>query len=362
MGHDQRGRRDDTGTSVPESPRSPARVPLPPLSVLELAMVEDGTSAADGMAAVAATVRRAGELGFRRAWVAEHHGYQPVGSVAPPVLAAHLAATTPGIRIGSGGVLLPNHAPLVVAEQFATLAALHPGRIDLGVGRGPGTTDPATIRALRRGGEQATDAEYRADLVALLDYLAGAYGAPVLPGGDGTPEPWLLSSSVAGAELAAELGLPLAFGRHIRPGNTVEALTRYRELFRPSRWREEPYVIVSVETVCAPTDAEAAYLGRPAKLAMAAAVQGRGAEAVLLPPEKAAAETLPAALEERLDQMWATQAHGSPRTACGRLAAVAAETGADELMLSTPVYEPACRVRSLESVAEASVFPPAEHG
>ncbi|RKR86837.1 luciferase family oxidoreductase group 1 [Micromonospora pisi] len=345
------GQQDHPGNALPEARAAGARVPLPPLSVLELATVEEGRGAGESLTAVVSMARRAAELGFRRVWVAEHHRYRSVGSVAPPVLAAHLAATTAGIRVGSGGVLLPHHAPLTVAEQFTTLAALHPGRIDLGVARGPGTSDPDTIRALRRGADPATEAEYRADLVELLDHLAEVTGGRVLPGAADVPTPWLLASSVAGAELAAELGLPIAFAHHIRPGNAVEALARYRDRFRPSRWRDSPYVLVSVETICAASDAEAVALGRPAKLAMAGALQGRGGEAMLLPPALAEAETLLAELEERLGQMSATQAHGSPETVYRRLAAVAAQTGADELMLSTPVYHPQTRVRSLELVA-----------
>jgi luciferase family oxidoreductase group 1 len=341
------------GISRLESLSAPAKTALPPLSLLELAMVEQGSSARDALMAVVSTAQRASELGFRRVWVAEHHGYRPVGSVAPPVLAAHLAATTEKITIGSGGVLLPNHTPLTVAEQFTTLAALHPGRIDLGIGRGPGTSDPNTIRVLRRGAAPSTDAEYRADLLEVLNRLADVGSGRLLAGADALPTPWLLSSSVTGAELAAEAGLPLAFAHHIRPGNTLEALARYRELFRPSRWREEPYVMVSVETVCAPSDAEAAHLARPAQLAMAAALQGRGGEAVLLPRAEAALETLSAELDGKLEQMRATQAHGEPQTVHQKLSALTARTGADELMLTTPVYDAGDRARSLALVSTA---------
>ncbi|MDT0469853.1 LLM class flavin-dependent oxidoreductase [Streptomyces gibsoniae] len=328
---------------------------LPPLSVLDLALTEEGASARDALAAVVSTARRASELGFRRVWVAEHHRYRSVGSVAPAVLSSHLAASTSGVRVGSGGVLLTNHAPLAVAEQFTTLAALHPGRIDLGIGRGPGTNDLHTIRALRRGADRATDDEYRAGLIELLEYLADADARRVLPGADALPEPWLLSSSVGGSELAAELGLPLAFAHHIRPDNTLEALGRYREQFRASRWCERPRVLVSVETLCAPTHTEVDRLGRPAMLAMAAAVEGRGAEAPLLSPAKAATETLNPALEERLGRMRAAQAYGTPEEVRRRLSAVASQTGADELMLSTPVYDLNDRMRSVSLVAAVNV-------
>lgn len=324
---------------------------LPPLSVLDLALTEEGASARDALAAVVSTARRASELGFRRVWVAEHHRYRSVGSVAPAVLSSHLAASTCEVRVGSGGVLLTNHSPLAVAEQFTTLAALNPGRVDLGIGRGPGTNDLDTIRALRRGADRATDGEYRADLIELLGYLADADARRVLPGADALPEPWLLSSSVAGSELAAELGLPLAFAHHIRPDNTLEALGHYREQFQASRWCERPRVLVSVETLCATTDAEVAHLGRPAMLALAAALEGRGAEAPLLSPAKAATEPLSTALEDRLGQMRATQAYGTPQEVRRRLSAVASQTEADELMLSTPIFDPDDRMRSLSLVA-----------
>ncbi|GII32436.1 hypothetical protein Pmi06nite_58780 [Planotetraspora mira] len=345
-------RKSQNGSVVPlDAPSAAPEKRLPLLSLLELAVLEEGHSARDGLAAVVATARGAADLGFRRVWVAEHHGYSPVSSVAPPVLAAHLAAVTERIRVGSGGVLLPNHAPLAVAEQFMTMAALHPERIDLGVGRGPGTFDPDIMRALRRGADPATDVEYRADLAELLSHLGGGDGARVLPGADVLPEPWLLSSSAAGAELAAELGLPLAFAYHIRPGNAVEALTRYREKFRPSRWRDEPYVLVSVDTVCGATDAEAAHLVRPAYLALLTAFAGRAAEAVLCSPAEAAATPLHAEAAERLEQLSAAQAQGSPETVRRRLAAVATLTGADELMLSIPVYDPSVRLRTLEAAS-----------
>lgn len=321
-----------------------------PLSVLDLATVQEGSGAQAAFAAVTALARRADELGLTRFWLAEHHGYRSVGSIAPAVLAAHLAAGTARIRLGSGGVLLPHHAPVVVAEQFATLSALYPGRIDLGVGRGPGTTDPRVLGALRSDPDAPS---YRADLAELLRYLSGDASVRVLSGTSAPAQPWLLSSSVSGAELAAEFGLPLAFGHHIRPGNTVEALARYRERFRPSRWRDRPYVMVSVETVCAPTDEEAEQLAKPAAVTMAAAFQGNGPDAAFLSPEEAARQHIPAPVAERLAALRATQAHGGPDTVAGRLAHLVASTDADELILHTPVYDSAARVRSLELTVAA---------
>ncbi|MET7991866.1 MsnO8 family LLM class oxidoreductase [Amycolatopsis sp. NPDC005232] len=321
------------------------RTSLPPLSLLELALVEEGATTAEALAATVASARRAEELGFRRVWVAEHHGYRSVGSVAPAVLTARLAAETMRVRVGSGGVLLTNHSALAVAEQFTTLAALYPDRIDLGIGRGPGTTDPRVVGALRRSGES-----YRDQLTELLAYLAGTSALRVVPGLTAVPAPWLLASSAEGAALAGELGLPLAFAYHIRPDNALEAVTRYREAFRPSQWCADPYVLASVETCCAPSDAEATELGLPARHTMALALQGQGPDARLLSPAQASEEVLPAALGERLDGMRAAQAHGSPETVRRRLRAVAELTGADELMLSTPIYDPVLRARSLELV------------
>ena len=324
---------------------------VPPLSVLELATVQEGRPASEAFAAVTSVARRADELGFRRVWVAEHHGYRSVGSIAPPVLATHLAGSTGRLRVGSGGVLLPTHAPLAVAEQFLTLASLHPDRIDLGIGRGPGTTDARAVRALRGTDAPVTEDAYRAAVTELLGYLAGADGTRVLAGAGDPPRPWLLASSAGGATVAAELGLPLAIGHHIRPGNTVPALAAYRDGFRASRWCEQPYVIVCVETLCAPTDAAAGQLGRPSALAMAGALQGKGTEAELPSPEDAAQRDIPPDVADRLAALRSTQAYGSPQTVQTRLGQLAAQTAADELMLSTPVYARADRLRSLELVA-----------
>ncbi|GAB1640271.1 MsnO8 family LLM class oxidoreductase [Krasilnikovia sp. MM14-A1259] len=336
----------------------PAERRLPPLSMLEVAPVERGRSAREALAAALATVELADRLGLHRVWFAEHHGAPSISSVAPAVLVAHAAAVTAQIRVGSGGVLLPNHTPRAVAEQFATLDALHPGRIDLGIGRGPGTFDSSIVAALQRGAGPTTDGSYRAGLVELLAHLAGE--DPVLPGPALDLEPWLLASSPAGAALAGELGLPLAFAHHIRPQNTVEAAERYHASFRPSRWRERPYVLVAVETTCARTDAEAAWVARPLDLVKAGLFEGR-ADQPLLPPADAAEVTLPEEVEQRLAQYRARQAHGSPEHVTGRLAALAAGTGADELMLSMTIYDLQARRRCLELVAAEAATPPLNH-
>lgn len=319
------------------------------LSVLELAMVEDGRPVGEAFAATTSVARRAEELGLRRVWFAEHHGSTAIGSAVPAVLAAHVAGATTRIRVGSGGVLAPNHAPLAIAEQFATLAALYPDRIDLGIGRGPGTFDQSIVRALRRGAEPATTDDYRRDVIELLGHLSGASGLRLLPGTAPLPRPWLLASSTDGAALAAELGVPVAFAHHIRPGNTVEAVDRYRRAFQPGRWSAEPYVMVAVETLCAETDAEAARLARPGDVLKAYLLAGLG-DTRLLTPEAAAEQEFTAEVAEKIGEYRATQAHGSPDTVRHRLKSLADATGADELMLTTSVYDPAARSRSLEFI------------
>ncbi|WP_410576214.1 LLM class flavin-dependent oxidoreductase [Amycolatopsis sp. lyj-108] len=323
------------------------------LSALELAIVEDGRAATEVLASTVAVTGKLEELGYHRVWIAEHHGSPAIATSSPPVLAAHLAAVTSSIRVGSGGVMAPNHAPLAIAEQFATLSALNPGRIDLGVGRGPGTFDEKIIRALRRGADPATDDEYRADVAELLGHLAGETGIRVLPGEVPTPEPWLLCSSAAGASLAAELGLPIAVAHHIRPQHTAEVLQAYRANFKPSRWREKPYVILCVETICADTDAEAAQLAGPCAVIKSYLLKGEGGDLAFPTPEQAAAHEMAPESAELVAQFTAVQAHGGPEKVVRSLKDLAAATGADELMLTTPVYDSAARARSYELVAKS---------
>jgi luciferase family oxidoreductase group 1 len=236
------------------------------------------------------------------------------------------------------------------------MSALYPGRIDVGLGRGPGTRDDDLVRALRRGGEPTTNAQYRADLVELLDYLAGKPGVDLLPQPESlvTPEPWLLSSSAAGCDLAAELGLPIAFAHHIRPDNTVDAIARYRDTFQPSRWRSEPYVIVCVETVCADTDAEAVRIHRPIDVLKVGLMSENWANIAMPTPEDSALVDLGTQAEEMLRQHNDPQAIGSPETVIARLAEITADTAADELMLASVVYDVDARIRSFELVAAAA--------
>ncbi|GLY28181.1 MsnO8 family LLM class oxidoreductase [Kineosporia sp. NBRC 101731] len=323
------------------------------LSALEAATAEKGRTAADALRAVGELVPRLEELGYRRLWFAEHHGSEWATSVVPAVLTAHFAALTSDIRLGSGGVMAPNHAPRAVAEQFATLGALHPDRIDLGIGRGPGTHDPGIVRDLRRGAGPPTDADYRADVAALLRLLTGRERLISGPLGPVDVEPWLLSSSPAGARLAAELGLPLAFAHHIRPDHTAAALTVYREEFTASRWRQEPYVMLCVETLVAETDERAAELAVPVDHGKVSLLAGRG-EAALLPPAEAATRQIPRDVLPQILGHTATQVRGGVETAQRRFTEIAGQTGADELMLFVPLYDPADRIRSFELAVTAT--------
>ncbi|MEU4952748.1 LLM class flavin-dependent oxidoreductase [Streptomyces lavendulae] len=314
-----------------------------PLSALEVAMVQTDTRALDTLRDTAAFAQGMERLGYHRLWYAEHHHSPAIGAFPPVVLIAHAAASTSAVRLGSGGVLAPNHAPIMLAEQFGTLAALHEDRIDLGIGRGPGTFDEGIARALRRGAGPVTDAEYRDDVAATLSFLVDEVALGPLP------EPWLLASSPAGAALAAELGLPVAVAHHIRPDNTRAVLERYRADFTPSRWCERPRVLLCVETVCADTEEEAAWRVGPMDVVKAGLLKGVS-DLPFPTPEAAAAHPFTPEERQALAHFRAQQAVGTPETVVRRLAALAEETGADELMLTTPVHDLGDRLRSYELV------------
>lgn len=316
-----------------------------PLSALEVALVQTGTRAVDTLRDTAAFAQGLERLGYHRIWYAEHHHSPAIGAFPPVVLTAHAAASTSSVRLGSGGVLAPNHAPITLAEQFGTLAALHQDRIDLGIGRGPGTFDEVTARALRRGAGPATDEEYRNDVAAILSLLVDEVALGPLP------EPWLLASSTAGAALAAELGLPIAVAHHIRPHNTLAVLERYRAAFTPSRWCERPRVLLCVEAVCAETEEEAAWRLGPMEVVKAGLLKGRS-EIPFPTPEAAAAHPFTAEERQALDGFRAQQAVGTPEAVVRRLTQLVRETGADELMLTTPVHGLRDRIRSYELIKQ----------
>ena len=329
-----------------------------PLSVLDLAPVGEGYTPGQALAATTKLARRAEEWGYHRFWVAEHHGMPGVASSSPPVLLAHLAAATRTIRVGSGGVMLPNHAPLVVAEQFGTLHALHPGRIDLGLGRAPGT-DPATASALGRPGSAEEFPQHVADLARFLDdsFPAGHRYASVhaVPGRSGAPEEgrppiWLLGSSGFSAQLAGLMGLPFAFAHHFSGANTIPALELYRESFRPSDVLDKPYAMVSVAAIAADSFERARWLAGPAALSMLRL--RRGMPGLIPTPEQAAAYPYSAVERDFVDAWLANFVLGDPEEVRTGLARLRARTGADELMIAGQVHGHEDRRRSYELIAQ----------
>jgi luciferase family oxidoreductase group 1 len=323
-----------------------------PLSVLDLAPVAAGSTSGDALRNTTELAKRTEELGYRRFWVAEHHNMPSIASSAPAVLIAHLAAATSTIRVGSGGVMLPNHAPLVVAEQFGTLEALHPGRIDLGIGRAPGT-DQVTALALRRTMEGLNAEQFPQELMGLIELFTGGDGPARItatPGRGDMPAVWLLGSSGYSAQLAGLLGLPFSFAHHFSSANTVPALALYRENFRPSRWLERPQAMVAVNTICADTDERARWLAGPAALSFLRLRTGKPQP--LATPEEAAAYPYTPGEREIAWGRFESQAIGSPDTVRSQLAGLLERTGADELMLTTMVYDINDRIRSFELVAE----------
>jgi luciferase family oxidoreductase group 1 len=291
-------------------------------------------------------------LGYRRLWVAEHHGMPAVASSAPAVLIAHLADATTTLRVGSGGVMLPNHAPLVVAEQFGTLEALHPGRIDLGLGRAPGT-DPVTVRALRRSPELQADT-FPDDVVELINYLLPGEGPPnhpsANPGRGYLPEVWLLGSSLFSAQLAGLLGLPFSFAYHFAPKLLDAALTTYGSNFRPSVLHAEPVTMVAVSVLCASSEAEAVWLSGSTALSILQLRTGRLGP--LPSPEQAAEYPFTAAERSLVEEAIATHLIGDPDMVIEGLRQLQDRTGADEIMLSTRAHSYEARLQSLSLIAQ----------
>lgn len=325
-------------------------MPLDPvLSILDLVPVPRGGSPADSLATSVELARRAEAAGFRRVWYAEHHNMPAIASSATAVVIAHVAAHTVRIRLGAGGVMLPNHAPLVVAEQFGTLASLHPGRIDLGVGRAPGT-DPRTLRALRRDPSAADT--FPSDVQELQGYLRGPSlvpGVEAIPG-RGTDVPlYILGSSLFGAQLAALLGLPYAFASHFAPDALEAAVALYRDRFRPSAQLERPHVIAGVNVVAADTAAEAERQLTATLRQRAVWFLGRGR--ALSDDEADALLASPAGAHVRAMLTYA--AVGTPGTVADELRAFAAHADADECMVALQSPTAEGRLRSLQLLAEA---------
>jgi len=321
-----------------------------PLSVLDLAPVASGGTVGAALRNSVDLARHVERLGYRRHWVAEHHNMPGIASSAPAVLIAHLASATTTLRVGSGGVMLPNHQPLVIAEQFGMLEALHPGRIDLGIGRAPGT-DRITAHALRRAMDPADD-HLPNQLAELLAFFEGTHPQiTAVPGSGQKPAIWLLGSSDFSARLAGELGLPFSFAHHFMPHNTLPALEIYRRSFRRSEILDEPYAMVGVAVVCAETDEQAHWIHGPAALSFLRLRSGR--PSTFPSPEEAAAYEYTPPERAFVDSWTATHVVGSPETVRNGLQALQEATAADELMLTTMVHEHADRLRSYELVALA---------
>ena len=316
----------------------------PALSVLDLVPVRADQTTADALAATRRLARVADELGFRRYWLAEHHNMPAVAATNPPVLVAMVAAATDRIRVGSGGVMLPNHAPLVVAEQFALLEAAHPGRIDLGIGRAPGT-DPVTAWALRHGGGGVDDdaverfPEYVDNIMAMLSpegaglrLASGTHVLRATPRATSVPGVWLLGSSDYSARLAAEKGLPYVFAHHFSGRGTAEALALYRSSFQPSADQAEPRTFLTVNAVVAPTQEEADRLALPNLRAMVALRTGQPLRAQQLVEEAEEQEADPAHLD-LARQMLGRWVVGTPESAAAQLRELATTFGVDEVMV-----------------------------
>ena len=317
-----------------------------PFSVLDLVPVREGGSLSDAYAASAALARTAEDAGYKRFWVAEHHAMEGIGGAAASVVLAHIGAVTSTIRIGSGGIMLPNHTPFQIAEQFGTLDALYPGRIDLGLGRAPGA-GPELQRALRKDLHAASE-YFPQDVVELRALFTGDIDLPVkaTPGFGANIEMWMLGSSLFGAQLAAKLGLPYAFASHFAPDHLDAALEIYRRDFQPSEALEKPRAMAAMTVLVADDDAEAEYI---ASSQLQAFVRLRtGSPGKLPPPIRDYRDSLPAQAQAMLAHIGQASAIGSAATVRDKIAGFIERTNADEIIVAGSTFEPEHRQRSLE--------------
>ena len=321
-------------------------------SVLDLSVLNDGQSSGEALQTTTELARRADELGYTRFWVAEHHNMPSVACTSPAVLIAHVAAATGSIRVGSGGVMLPNHAPLAIAEQFAMLEALHPGRIDLGIGRAPGT-DQRTAAVLRRSRHPEGEDEFPREFLDLMGLLGDPRADTGLwnqfkatPVATSSPDLFLLGSSGYSAQLAGHLGLPFAFAHHFDTGGTLQATELYRRTFQPSVVLESPYMIVTANVLAAETKEDAAWHSAPGRLT---SLGRRTGKFIRLPsPQDAAAHPD----LEQANQLPSSRIVGEISTVIRDLEDLVARTGADELMVTSVAYDLTARIRSIELLAE----------
>jgi luciferase family oxidoreductase group 1 len=321
-----------------------------PFSVLDLSPINQGSDAAQSYRNTLDLARHAERLGYRRFWLAEHHGMPGIASAATAVLIGHVAGGTTSIRVGAGGIMLPNHSPLVIAEQFGTLESLYPGRIDLGLGRAPGS-DQLTARALRRN--LASDAdEFPLDVQELADYFSSTPRLPVraVPGAGLAVPLWILGSSLFGAELAANLGLPYAFASHFAPAQLMEAIALYRARFRPSSQLDRPYVMLGFNVFAADTMEQARLLASSMQQAFVNLRSGRPAP--LPAPVPGYFERIGPQERALLEQVLTCSAIGPPAVVSSALRQFIERTGADEIIVASMIFDHRARLRSYEIAAQ----------
>jgi luciferase family oxidoreductase group 1 len=330
-----------------------------PLSVLDLCPVPTGVPTGEALRRSVDLARHVERWGFRRYWVAEHHNMPGIASSAPAVLVGQVASATATMRVGSGGVMLPNHAPLVVAEQFGMLEALYPGRIDLGIGRAPGT-DQLTALALRRSVEALSAEDFPEQLTALQGFFADGHPGRrirAIPAEGNQPVLWLLGSSGYSAQVAGLLGLPFAFAHHFSPANTLPALELYRRSFRPSALLAEPYCLIGVAVLCAADTERSQWLHGSSRLSL---LRLRAGHPSTLPsPQEAADYPYTAADRALLAATTSSHVVGDPATVVAQLAELETDTGVDELMVTTSTFDHADRLRSYELLAQTGAPPAA---
>ncbi|RIJ21318.1 LLM class flavin-dependent oxidoreductase [Henriciella barbarensis] len=322
-----------------------------PFSVLDLAPIVEGSNPQDALARARRLATHADRLGYNRYWLAEHHNMPGIASAATAVMIAHAGQDTQNIRLGAGGIMLPNHAPIMVAEQFGTLEAIYPGRIDLGLGRAPGG-DQLVSQALRRtmvGGEDRFPKEVM-ELQAFLGPVQDGQRVQAVPGGNTNIPLWILGSSTFGAQLAAYLGLPYAFASHFAPQQMKQAVSIYRETFQPSAQLKKPYVMLGYNMIAADSDEEADRLA--SSLRRTFVNLRRGTPTRLAPPDPSFDAEIQPHERTMLEATLACTAIGSPKTISEKVEAFLADTGADELILSAHIFDEQARLRSYEIAAE----------
>ncbi|HSM98080.1 MAG TPA: LLM class flavin-dependent oxidoreductase [Gallionella sp.] len=326
-----------------------------PFSILDLAPINEGSDAAQSFRNTLDLAQHAERWGYRRFWLAEHHGMPGIASAATAVLIGHVAAGTSTIRVGAGGIMLPNHAPLVIAEQFGTLESLFPGRIDLGLGRAPGS-DQLTARALRRNLSSDPN-QFPDDVVELMGYFSPGQRQAVraIPGAGLDVPIWILGSSLFGAQVAAALGLPYAFASHFAPEQMMQAIALYRSTFKPSAQLAQPHVMLGYNVFAADTDEEARFLATSMQQAFVSLRTGRPGR--LQPPVAGYPDSIAPHLRDMLDDVLSCSAIGSRDTVKRAVQDFIAQTGADELMITSQIFDHSARLRSYEITAGLRAAP-----